>query len=543
MLPNRGNRPPANTLVNNLLNITVGDAIFWAKAKAIAEKALERLEERETRLLLQACPQIEIVAGDSYFLHYSLVPRLRDQNPDQLLNEVLEAQRKYVASPEYVRARTITKLSDLFSTIHAVAFTAEFALRLMNELKKRLPAEQYQQLLEQLRQLAAQRQLFAQGAGQGGQPQQQSGQQVGQGGSQQPSQGSPQQGGQQDGQRQAAPQQAAGGQSQQQGGGQSGFPPSQPHIPPGVIVDYGPSGGSGVPLPANAVEKAFRDALEEAERAARIAKDIGDLTGVGGHGAGSQPGTLELLLDLTNSVFEVEGAEKILALAKKTVDAMPFFVRREKERHRRHGDELAGYYLTKNLERALPRELALPDELFFAKLAGGGLLAREKLAPREGAIYVLLDKSGSMSGEKTVWARSVALALLALARRKRAKFFLRFFDTSAHDLVGGEEPARLLELLLKVGSNGGTSIDAALQTAIEDLAERGLSKFTNTIIIVTDGEDEVRTARRELERVGARLVSVMIRGSNATLERISDQYMKAELSAEGALKLIEVVRK
>jgi uncharacterized protein with von Willebrand factor type A (vWA) domain len=307
-----------------------------------------------------------------------------------------------------------------------------------------------------------------------------------------------------------------------------------------VIVDYWPSSGGGfrLPLPSGAVGEAFRDALEEAERAARAAKDIADVVGVG-----KEPGTLDLLLDLAGSVFEVKGAERILALAKKTVDAMPFFVHREKERDRRFGDEIAGYYLTKNPERALPRELALPDELFFAKLAGGGLLAREKLAPREGAIYVLLDKSGSMSGEKTVWARSVALALLALARRKRAKFFLRFFDTRAYDLVTDEKPERLLELLLKVESNGGTSIDTALQTAIEDLAERGLSKLTNTIIIITDGEDEVRTARRELERVGARLVSVMIRGSNKTLERISDQYLKAELSAEGALKLIEVVRK
>ena len=301
-------------------------------------------------------------------------------------------------------------------------------------------------------------------------------------------------------------------------------------------MDYWP--GGGLPLPSGAVGNAFKDALDAAERAARTAKDIADVVGVG-----KEPGSLDLLLDLTESILTVKGAEEILALAKKTVEMMPFFVRREKERHRRFGDEIAGYYTTKNLERALPREVALPDELFFAKLAGGGLLAREKLAPREGAIYVLLDKSGSMSGEKTVWARSVALALLALARRKRAKFFLRFFDTSAYDLATDERPERLLELLLKVESSGGTSIDAALQTAIEDLAERGLSKYTNTIVIITDGEDEVTTQRRALERVGARLVSVMIRGSNETLEKISNQYMKAELSADGALRLIEVVRK
>ncbi|MCC6051029.1 MAG: hypothetical protein LM580_10000, partial [Thermofilum sp.] len=347
-------------LVNNLLNITSRDAIFWAKAKTIAEKALERMEERDARLLLQSYPQLAVVAGDSYFLHYSILPLLRDRNPDQLLNEVLEEQRKYVTSPDFSRVRTITKLSDLFSTIHAVAFTAEFARRLMEELRKRLPPEQYQQLLQRL---AQQPQQLAQGqeAGQGGQQPQQRGGQVAQGG--QPPRGS----------------------QQQQGGGQTGFPSSRP--PPGVIVDYWSSSGGGfqLPLPSGAVGEAFRDALEEAERAARAAKDIADVVGVG-----KEPGTLDLLLDLTERVFEVKGAERILALAKKTVDAMPFFVRQEKERHRRFGDEIAGYYLTKNPERTLPRELALPDELFFAKLAGGGLLAREKLSPREGAIYVLL---------------------------------------------------------------------------------------------------------------------------------------------------------
>ncbi|MCC6049721.1 MAG: VWA domain-containing protein [Thermofilum sp.] len=535
-------------LVNNLLNITTDDAVFWAKAKTIAEKALERLEERDARLLLQSYPQLAVVAGDSYFLHYSILPLLRDRNPDQLLNEVLEEQRKYVTSPDFSRVRTITKLSDLFSTIHAVAFTAEFARRLMEELRKQQPPEQYRQLLEQLQRLAQQQ--LAQGAGgQGGQqpPQRPQGQQ--QGGTQQQS-GRVAQGGQQQlaRQKQTAqqagqsqqPQQQSGQQPQQGAGGQTAPLLSSSRPPPGVIVDYWPSSGGGfqLPLPSGAVGKAFKDALDAAERAARAAKDIADVVGVG-----KEPGSLDLLLDLTGSVFEVKGAEKILVLAKKTVDVMPFFVRQEKERHRRFGDEIAGYYLTKNPERALPRELALPDELFFAKLAGGGLLAREKLSPREGAIYVLLDKSGSMSGEKTVWARSVALALLALARRKRARFFLRFFDTRAYDLVTDEKPERLLELLLRVESNGGTSIDTALQTAIEDLAERGLSKLTNTIIIITDGEDRVETRRRELERVGARLVSVMIRGSNETLKRISDQYLKAELSAEGALKLIEVVRK
>jgi uncharacterized protein with von Willebrand factor type A (vWA) domain len=283
------------------------------------------------------------------------------------------------------------------------------------------------------------------------------------------------------------------------------------------------------------VGRAFRRAQEVAGRATGTARDLGALFSVG-----KEPGDIDMILDLTNSVLTVKGAEQIIALARRVIDTMPFFAHRKKEKDKRFGDEVAGYYLTKNVERALVRELALPDEVFYAKLVGSGLLAREKLSVKEGAIYVLLDKSGSMEGEKTVWARSVALALLALARRKHARFFLRFFDTQVYDLITDEEPRRLVGMLLRVGSNGGTSIDNAIRAALEDLS--GLADFTNTVIIITDGEDKITVKPEELRRIGARLVSVMIQGDNEALRRLSDQFLKAQPSESGALRLIEVVR-
>lgn len=497
---------------NNLINVRVKDPVFIPVARRITEKVLESLKDEDAKLLLQAYPQIPIIAADNYFLHYSALPRLRsDENPDRLLNEVLAAQRDYVQSKQYATARIVTKLSDTFSTIHSIAFTKTFVEQLLEELRRQLPPQQYREFMEQLRQQAQQSQL----GGQGGQQQQQA--QQGQ------AQPQPQQGAQQGGDQQNQGQQGQEAQPQPQFFGSGRLPPH--------LIDF--------PIDSEGVGRAFRRAQEEAQRTAQTARDVDELLGLG---AGKEPGSLDLLIDLTGKVIEVKGAERIISLAKKITDSMPFFVHRRKERDRRLGDEIAGYYLTKNVERALPRELALPDEVFYAKLAGGGLLSREKLVVKEGALYVLLDKSGSMEGEKTIWARSVALALLALARRKRARFFLRFFDTSAHDLTTDEEPAKLLGMLLRVKSDGGTSIDTALRTALEDLAKRGLAQLTNTIIIVTDGEDKVTVKKGELQRVGARLVSVMIKGDNDTLRTLSDQYLRAQVSEHGALKLIEVVR-
>jgi len=517
---------------NNLLNVRAGDSIFTPTAKRITEKVLRVLADEDAKLLLQAYPQIPIIAADNYFLHYSLLPRLRsDENPDKLLDSVLRAQREYVQSKEYSAARTVTKLSDTFSTIHSVAFTKAFIEKLLEELRQRLPPQQYREFMEQLRQVA-QSQLGGQ-SGQQGQAQPQP--QQGQGGQQQQqaqqgqAQPQPQQGAQQP--QQGQNQQGGQNQQQQGQGGQQGLFFGSGSLPPG-LEDF--------PIDSFGVGRAFRRAQEEARRAAQTARDLDELLG---GGAGKEPGSLDLLIDLTSSVMEVRGAEKILSLARRITDVMPFFVHRRKERDRRLGDEIAGYYLTKNVERALPRELALPDEVFYAKLVSSGLLAREKLSVKEGAIYVLLDKSGSMSeGEKTPWSRSVALALLALARRKRVKFFLRFFDTQVYDLVSDDEPKALLEMLLKVTSNGGTSIDTALRAALEDLAKRSLSHFTNTIVVITDGEDRVTVKPEELQRVQARLVSVMIQGDNEALRRLSDQFLKAQPSERGALRLVEVVR-
>jgi hypothetical protein len=367
------------------------------------------------------------------------------------------------------------------------------------------------------------------------------------------------------------------------------------------------------------------------------------------------------------------------------------------KRRGRFGEELSGYSLTKRVDRALVRELALPEELFLKKFSGEGFLTKEKLSVAEGAYYILIDKcldgktevlmsdgewvkieeiskgdrvvsvdfveskskivvvgkrikefdvsmkkpvlkeskvvrvveggfrevlkivtpygviratpnhvipthrwgkfvelpaekfrwmdfifcydgkdvvlsnvidvkpdgkaktfditledhnhfiangivvhnSGSMHGEKTIWARSVALAIYRMAKVKRRRYFLRFFDKRTYHLL--DDPEEVVDAILKVKSNGGTDITNALKTAIRDLIEKGLSDLTNTIVIITDGEDVVEDLSKELKKANANLISVMIQGDNETLKAISHSYMKAELSEVGGLKLLKVV--
>lgn len=321
----------------------------------------------------------------------------------------------------------------------------------------------------------------------------------------------------------------------------------------GDLTPLGQGGGMSEEVAqavAQAMSQAFKQAAKEAAEKTQTAADINSLAGNtftkghgggrGGLGAGDQPGGLSQLIDLTNQVTRVAFYKEIITLAKSMKDAMPRFYNIKKQKAKR--GEVDGYKLTKNVERAIPRELALDDDVFYMKLAGGGLLAREYVEVTEGAYYILIDKSGSMSGEKTAWARSVALALLSVARRRRRRFFLRFFDTSAYYLVDDRNPAELLKTILQTSSEGGTCIDCALSTALEDLRKNKLDRYTNTIIIITDGEDDVRTAPEALRRVGASLIAIMIQGDNPTLkllaERSGGQYMTAQVTREGGLKVI-----
>lgn len=258
--------------------------------------------------------------------------------------------------------------------------------------------------------------------------------------------------------------------------------------------------------------KAFLRAAEQAVEDALTTKRL-ELA-VGGRKAGKLPAPLERLVNLADSVLEVEWARHVLAFA--DAISVPHFVRLAKSLER-VGDEVAGYRRTVRVERALPRELALEDDLFFAKLACGGFLSREYYVTREGAYYVLLDRSGSMKeSDKLVWSRSVALALFKLARQRGREFLLRFFDAQVHPLL--RDPVGVVEHLLTVSPSGGTRIDLALRMALEEL--KRFKGLTSTIVIITDGEDSVRTQPEELARAGVQLVAVMTQGHNDSLAQL-----------------------
>ncbi|MEM3291809.1 MAG: VWA domain-containing protein [Saccharolobus sp.] len=287
-------------------------------------------------------------------------------------------------------------------------------------------------------------------------------------------------------------------------------------------------------------EKAISKAIEDAN-AVRSMQKI-----VGGNSAG------------TGSALTFEGEiHEVLRLARNTevkrllefLSGAPKLGSITKRRTVRFSrGELYGYEEGSDIERIVYSELALPDVLFNLKLAEGQLLLYQKqIKETLGPIYLLLDKSGSMDGEKILWAKAVALALYTRARRENRDFFLRFFDNIPYPLIKVQKNAKskdvikMIEYIGKIRGGGGTDISRSIISACEDIKE-GHVKGVSEIILLTDGEDKIAetTVRRSLKEANSQLISVMIRGDNADLRRVADRYLVAyKLDHEDLLKVVE----
>ncbi|MEM0453256.1 MAG: VWA domain-containing protein [Sulfolobales archaeon] len=252
-----------------------------------------------------------------------------------------------------------------------------------------------------------------------------------------------------------------------------------------------------------------------------------------------------------------ESAEDILRLAKSTdvrklleviswIPKISHKVKRKTTKYSR--GELHGYELGSDIERLVPTELIYPRFYLNMKISDGKLLLYDKALPEsKGPLYVLLDKSGSMEGDKIKWAKATAIALYMKSRKERREYFIRFFDGSPHQLVKiskrlkSNEILSFIDYLARVKSGGGTDITKALVTACDDI-RFGNSKGISDIILITDGEDRVseHLIRRKLKALGVKLVTVMIMGENRDLRNISSKYMRAtKLSQKELIQVVE----
>ncbi|NON61473.1 VWA domain-containing protein [Acidianus sp. RZ1] len=285
-------------------------------------------------------------------------------------------------------------------------------------------------------------------------------------------------------------------------------------------------------------------ALSKAEEDANSVRSMQRIVGGNGAGIGSSlnfEGDIHEVLRLARNT-EIKKILEFLS----GIPKLGSFTKKKTTRYSR--GELFGYEEGSDLERLVPSELAMPEELFDVKLAESQLLLYQKQIKESlGPIYLLLDKSGSMDGEKILWAKAVALALYSRARRENRDFYLRFFDNIPYPLIKviknakSKDVIKMIEYIGKIRGGGGTDISRSVISACEDIKD-GHVKGASEVIILTDGEDKIAetTVRRSLRDSNSSLISVMMRGDNADLRRISDIYLVVyKLDQQDLLKVVE----
>lgn len=203
----------------------------------------------------------------------------------------------------------------------------------------------------------------------------------------------------------------------------------------------------------------------------------------------------------------------------------------------RHGaDEIVDVEQGADLGRLLPLELA---QLVHPKTK---LMALRNLVEKQcmqyamvgtevlgkGPLVLCIDKSGSMEGDRDVWATAVALALLSVAQAERRAFVLLAFDGAVkHESIVMPGEA-LPEAGLFVPADGGTNIDAVVRRGLEIIEQRPGAMRQADIVVISDGgsnSDNAIELRERAARLGVTVLGVAIDVEPSRLEPWCDQVV------------------
>jgi uncharacterized protein with von Willebrand factor type A (vWA) domain len=264
-------------------------------------------------------------------------------------------------------------------------------------------------------------------------------------------------------------------------------------------------------------------------------------------GFGTQPGSFQRMpigeaMQLAN---RLHNAPKLKEIAEKAGRMVRLALHKQATKTKHGVDEVTDIETGNSLERAVPAELVkLADpatEDDFYKRYTEGQLVQYKLEGKEkegrGPIIIAIDNSGSMAGEKEVWAKAFALGLLTIARKQGRRFALINFSSdsecSFHSFMvkPGEQPA-LLEALEEF-FNGGTDFERPICEAVTFIDKEQAAKKAD-IVLVTDGDSKVsdeflRRFKNDKQRLGFSLFSVVVACDDVTtVQKFSDEVIKLE---------------
>ncbi|MBL8854939.1 MAG: von Willebrand factor type A domain-containing protein [Planctomycetaceae bacterium] len=148
-------------------------------------------------------------------------------------------------------------------------------------------------------------------------------------------------------------------------------------------------------------------------------------------------------------------------------------------------------------------------------------------------LTLVLDNSGSMERIDRQQAVQRALSLLAQQLSPNDQVTLISFARQPRLLaenVAGQDAARLVELIARLPSEGGTNIEAALKLAFEKAAAQQSAGVQNRIVLLTDGAVNLGNANPEsLSRMveTMRTAGIAFDAAGISAEGLNDEVLEA----------------
>ena len=303
---------------------------------------------------------------------------------------------------------------------------------------------------------------------------------------------------------------------------------------------YGEAAGAvndGIKAHSNQIRQAGRQAAREAKEQTENTEALLD-------SFGTEPGALTRM-DAT-ARMELAGRIRRNRNLKELAEKVGRFVRlalSEQATKITHGiDEIHDIEMGNDVHKALPSELLyLGDDdldiLFLKKYADKELLQYQLRGVEKvsrGAMVVMIDSSGSMSGVRDTWARAVAIALLHIAYRQGRHFYGIIFSSYNDPLLefrfpkGVATPSDVLDFA-EAGYHGGTDFEKPVTRGVKVLTDEfnDEGKQKGDLVMITDGEcqvseDWLATYHNNKEHLGFRMYSCLIGTQSATLTQMSD---------------------
>jgi uncharacterized protein with von Willebrand factor type A (vWA) domain len=211
-------------------------------------------------------------------------------------------------------------------------------------------------------------------------------------------------------------------------------------------------------------------------------------------------------------------------------------IEEQKKKSKDAAVEIKSVKVGKNIEDALPSEkLGFCNDVLkkdiYRKISEGQLLTYDKESQKQknkGPIIVCIDQSGSMSGEKDMWAKALAVGILEVAQLQKREFACIPYDSRVRKtvIIHKDEinPDKIIGIA-EENANGGTDFEEPLKEASK-LIENSDFKEAD-VIFITDGDcsvsDDFRRKFKQLkEDKDFRTMGVLVDYGHCTRTTLDD---------------------